>query len=236
MGKVYRATQRSSGTQVAIKSLLKSRQADNHAVEKFLQEAQILSQLNHPNIVGVQGVGRFPGGGYFIVMEYVDGVDLQSQIAHAPLPTNEAVRVVRIVAKAIAYAHSHRVDHGDLKPANILLENANRAVVTDFGLAQFIDAASDTPPWLVGGTMGYISPEVRVHGCLPGQAADIYALGALLVALVTGFAPNGSDPFLGSELLTPILSAVCAKCLATDPTDRFQSANRLVEELDRLPC
>src|SRR5262249_9001554 len=100
MAKVYRATQLSTGKTVAVKALVKSRQADMSSVEKFLQEAQILGTLNHPNIVRFQGVGRFPGGGYFFVMDYIDGEDLQSRIDKQPLPIEEAVRVARVVSEA----------------------------------------------------------------------------------------------------------------------------------------
>jgi DNA-directed RNA polymerase specialized sigma24 family protein/predicted Ser/Thr protein kinase len=232
MGKVYRAKQRSTGATVAIKSLLKSRQADPFVVEKFLEEAAIMARLKHPNIVGVRGVGRFPSGGFFIVMDFVKGTDLQSRIAQRPLVVAEAVRIVCVVAHAIAYAHKLGIVHGDIKPANILIDETRRIMITDFGLAQFIDTTLNSMPWLVGGTDGYIAPEVRLHGLPPMPAADIYALGALLSALVTGFAPRGPDPALGLEFSETGVAQIVAKCLAANPNDRYQSAGEFAKVLD----
>ena len=236
MGKVYRATERSTGRPVAIKALAKSRQRNRYAVEKFLQEAQILASLKHSNIVGTEGVGRFPGGGYFIVMEFVDGTDLQSQIAKRPLEIGRAVRVIQGVAGAIAYAHRNGVVHGDLKPANVLMDKTDRVVVTDFGLAQFIgvDARSNEPHWLVGGTAGYMAPEVCRDGLVPGPKSDIYGLGALLWTLVTGFVPDGPESVHGHPLASDTLSSICVKCLATNATERYSTADDLSNELCKL--
>jgi DNA-directed RNA polymerase specialized sigma24 family protein/predicted Ser/Thr protein kinase len=234
MGKVYRAMRHSTGSHVAIKSLVKSRQADKNSVEKFLQEAQILASLDHPNIVGFQGVGRFPSGGYFIAMDFIDGTDLQTRIAVRPLPVDDAVRIVGVVSRAIAHAHERGIVHGNIKPANVLIDQASRVVVTDFGLAQFSNPDSTTRPWLVGGTTGYIAPEVRELGCLPGPLADIYGLGALLWSLLTGSIPNNLDHYRDDAEIPRSLFAVCHKCLAVDPERRFQSVAELIEQLDTL--
>lgn len=232
MGKVYRATHRQTGEQVAIKTLLKSHQHDRNVVEKFLQEAEILAKLQHPNIVKFHGVGRFPGGGYFLVMDFVDGADLQSRISRAPLRVAEAVDIVRTVATAIAHAHSHGIVHGDLKPANILIDSAGRVIVTDFGLAQFVDAAASRPPWLVGGTAGYVAPEVLNRTSLPIPAADIYALGALLMALVTGAPTNTLDSLRQRTSQTPDLASICEKCMAAEATNRYPSTAAFIAALD----
>jgi serine/threonine protein kinase len=234
MGKVYRATHQSTGSHVAIKSLVKSRQADRNSVEKFLQEAQILASLDHPNIVGFKGVGRFPSGGYFIAMDFVNGADLQTRIFARPLPVDEAVRVVRVVSHAIGHAHERGIVHGDIKPANVLIDHANCVVVTDFGLAQFINAKSTIQPWLVGGTVGYIAPEVREPGNLPGPLADVYGLGALLWSLATGSVPHGRADYLGEVEIPRSISTICDKCLAVDPRQRFQSVADLIDQLDKL--
>ncbi len=167
MGKVYRATQHSTGRRVALKSLLKSRQADTNAVEKFLQEGEILASLNHPNIVRFQGIGRFPGGGYFIAMDFIDGSDLQSRIVTRPFTADEAVRIVGIVSRAIAHAHERGIVHGDIKPANILVDPSDRVHVTDFGLARFCGPSPAVPPWLIGGTAGYIAPKFATSVACP---------------------------------------------------------------------
>jgi DNA-directed RNA polymerase specialized sigma24 family protein/predicted Ser/Thr protein kinase len=231
MGKVYRATQRTTGQQVAIKTLLKSRQHDRRVVEKFLEEAEILAHLNHPNIVKLHGVGRFPGGGYFLAMDFIDGTDLQSRLSQSPLSVVEAVAVVRSVATAIAHVHLQNIVHGDVKPANILVDSANRVIVTDFGLSQFVDVAPTRQSWLVGGTAGYVAPEILNGLSRPTAAADIYALGALLVALITG-SPRTAPESLGKSQLTGSLASICGNCLAADAQERFQSIKAFIKALD----
>jgi DNA-directed RNA polymerase specialized sigma24 family protein/predicted Ser/Thr protein kinase len=232
MGKVYRALDRNTGQPVAIKTLRKSRQHDRLVVEKFLQEAEILSRLHHPNIVAFQGVGRFPGGGYFIAMEFIDGTNLQTLIARRPPKIADAVQMVRTVANAIAYAHANGIVHGDLKPANVLVDSTNRLVVSDFGLAQFINMPPTTRPWLVGGTAGFIAPEVRDDRSVPTPAADVFGLGALLTALLAAADRRGRDSLGAIDEKTGKLSAICAKCLATNPQDRYPSVEEFIAALD----
>jgi eukaryotic-like serine/threonine-protein kinase len=166
-------------------------------------------------------------------MKFVDGSDLQPRISRRPLPLVEAVNLVRVIVGAIAFAHQRGIVHGDLKPANILLDAGGQPIITDFGLAQFIDATGNRP-WLVGGTAGYLAPEVRIHGNLPTPTTDIYALGALLWALATGSVPDSSDYVRGTDGEVRALIDVCAKCLATTPGDRFQSASELAAALNKL--
>jgi serine/threonine-protein kinase len=212
-----------------VKALPKSRQHDVRAVEKFLQEARILARLDHPGIVHVAGVGRFPGGGYFIAMEFIDGVDLQKRLSRSPLPLAEAARIVRDAAAAIDYAHQQGIVHGDLKPANVIQDATGRDVVTDFGLAQFVAGARRPPQWIIGGTRGYIAPEVLQHGTPPTPAADVYGLGALLFALTTGGVPgSGALPTNGASPLHSLLS----HCMATAPADRFPRASDVATALD----
>lgn len=232
MGKVYRALERSSGRQVAIKTLHKSRQHDRRVVEKFLQEAEILAQLHHPNIIAYQGIGRFPGGGYFIAMEFIDGSNLQSLIARRSLQIADTLQMIRTVASAIAYAHARGIVHGDLKPANVLIDSANRAIVSDFGLAQFVNASPPARPWLVGGTAGFIAPEVRDDHSAPTPAADIYGLGALLAAIPTDIGCGGGDSRGDTDEITAKLAAISAKCLATNPHDRYRSVEEFIAAID----
>ncbi|HEX2474819.1 MAG TPA: protein kinase, partial [Lacipirellulaceae bacterium] len=242
VGRVYRATQRSSGKVVAVKALLKSRQTSGPAVEQFIQEAAILSRLDHPNIVRTLGLGQFPGGGYFLAMEYVDGENLQSRLERGPLDANSALTILLDVTKAVAYAHDQGVVHCDLKPANVLMDQNNRVVVSDFGFAQLLirgDPSYLRAGYAVGGTAGYLAPELlRSKRAQVSPGADIYSLGALLQALLTGHPPamygnrlaGDAGPSIVATSPAP-LHRLCTKCLAVDPAHRFQSASQVLEEL-----
>ena len=234
MGKVFRAREKCTGQQVAIKALHKSRQCDDRAVGQFVQEAQILARLRHPNIVGVQGLGRFPGGGYFIVMDFVDGVDLQSRLQQGPLPLSEVIRVMKEVATAVQYAHDQGVVHCDLKPGNVLLDKNEHVFVTDFGFAFLVGSPSEATENSIGGTVGYIAPEILRRQSRPTPAADVYALGMLMWTLATGKSPHEinyqhavGDPLVGTYL-------ICRRCLATEPNERYRSPKELIQDLEEL--
>lgn len=196
MGKVYQAVDKRTGQVVAFKALHKARRTDERSIGSFLEESRILSGLRHPNIVAVHGLGKFPGGGHFIVMDYVDGVDLQSRLDRDPdrqgaLALAEAVSIVKQVAGAIGYAHSRGIVHCDVKPANVLLEHGSgRALLTDFGFAFDLAERGSRGVSGIGGSLGYIAPEVLRQGRKPTPAADIFGLGALLMTLVKGKAPS----------------------------------------------
>jgi DNA-directed RNA polymerase specialized sigma24 family protein len=231
MGKVYEATQRSLGRRVAVKSLLKSRQADPRAVEQFLREGQVLASLRHPNIVGFHGLGRFPGGGYFLVMDLIEGRDLQSLLGGGPLPVDRAVQIVRTVAAAVGHVHHHGVIHCDLKPANILLDKSGQPVVTDFGLAQLVKREAI----VIGGTSGYMAPELVEERIRLSPAVDVYGLGALLFALLTGMPPGPAELCLPSQRrndIPPPLDLVCRRSLCRDPAKRLQNVQEFTAALD----
>jgi eukaryotic-like serine/threonine-protein kinase len=232
MGKVFRAREVRTGKVVAVKALHKSRQADARAVAQFVQESKILATLRHPNIVGVQGLGRFPGGGYFIVMDFADGMDLQTRLKSGPLPVSEALTIVSQVAAGVGYAHENGIVHCDLKPGNILLGKDGRALVTDFGFAHV--AATTAVNFLdgIGGTLGYIAPEVLQLQSKPTPAADVYAIGVLLWALVSGKSSgvptaleNGSNEFAA-------VATIVKRCLAKSPFERYRTAKELQAQIN----
>lgn len=250
MGKVYRATQKSLARTVAIKALRKSRQTDPQAVEQFLREARLVGSLRHPNIVGVHGLGRFPGGGYFLVMDFIDGHDLARWQNRGIAPISEAVRITRDVATAIAYAHAHGVLHCDLKPGNVLLANDGHVYVTDFGLARLVSHPAASGPAALGGTLPYLAPELLdAQAETIGPAVDIYGIGGILYTLLTGRAPfeGGREEVLqkidAAEPLEPpsrfrleipqMLEAVCLRCLHPAPQQRFATAKEVAEALIR---
>lgn len=226
MGKVYRARQEGTGHIFAVKALRKSRQTESRAVRQFLHEAEVIQRLDHPGIIRMHGLGRFPAGGYFIVMDYVEGGDLQQRIDQGSLSLEESLRIIQGIAEAIAHAHEAGVIHCDLKPANILLGALGRVVVTDFGFAQFI--ADEGTRSAIGGTLGYLAPEVALHGESPACSADIYSLGALLRKMVI---ESGNQLSRRQEQLEQSVLQLCDRCLAADPACRPHSTVELLSEL-----
>jgi len=231
MGKVFRARERATGRAVAVKALHKARQRDARAVALFAQEAQILARLDHPAIVRVHGLGRFPSGGYFLAMDLVEGIDLQSQLGRGLAP-QEALRIAIEIGEAVRHAHERGVIHCDLKPANVLLARTGRVFVSDFGFAHLVAQASTTR-LLLGGTLGYVAPEL-LRGEKPTPAADIYSFGVLLAAMLVARAEApGSSPPAGES---PAEVAMLGKrCSAHAAEQRPASMNAIVAELRRLP-
>ncbi len=161
-GKVYRALEKSSGKTVAVKFLRKDVLANGGLVRRFVGEAAIVSQFDHPGIVRIHGFGRTLVGGFFLVQDWINGLNLaQHSMREKPAWQNVA-RWVADAAVAIHHAHEHGIIHCDLKPANLLLDRDDRILVTDFGLAR----RTDDPNPLAGiaGTPGFMAPE-QVDAC-----------------------------------------------------------------------
>jgi serine/threonine-protein kinase len=250
MGVVYRAWQVKAGRLVALKMVLAGEMASPGERDRFATEARAAAGLNHPNIVTIYEVAEHAGRQYF-TMELVGGGSLAEQVARGPLPSRRAAEVVLAVARAVHYAHQHKVIHRDLKPANILLDEAGQPHVTDFGLAKRLDAqATRTRTGTVIGTPGYLAPEqAAARGDEPTPATDVYGLGAVLYALLTGRPPFQAETLLDTltqvmlqppappRLLNPNIDrdveTICLKCLEKAPGDRYASAEQVAEELGR---
>ena len=183
--------------------------------------------------MGVQGLGRFPAGGFFIVMDFVDGIDLQSRLDEGPLPLGEVVSIVKQVASAVQHAHDHGIVHCDLKPGNVLVDSTNRVFVTDFGFAFILAGASRNITNSVGGTAGYIAPEILHLQSQPTRAADIYGLGVLLWTLATGKLPNGCDPLHTENDALSAMKSICRRCLASNPSERYPEVADLIDDLGK---
>jgi serine/threonine-protein kinase len=262
MGVVYRARQRSLGRIVALKVILRGELASEEDRARFLAEAAAAAQLSHPHIVPIHEVGEHEGQPYFS-MQYVEGPTLAQRLANGPLPGREAAELLVPICRAIAAAHARGILHRDLKPSNILLDAEGRGFVTDFGLAKrmsggegagdgFEEIAS-APRTLTGavlGTPGFMAPEqaAGARGRL-GPATDVYALGALLYAMLTGRPPFQAATPMDTVLMVleqdpppprllnpdadPDLELISLKALQK-PTDlRYESAAALAEDLER---
>jgi len=247
MGKVYRTRQKSCDRTFAVKMLRKARWTSPGAVERFLEEGRVVSRLRHPGIVAVHGLGRTPGGGPFIVMDFIAGANLGEVMAHGRPSPRQAVAWVGEAAAALDYAHRQGVVHCDFKPSNLLLEDTGRILLSDFGLATSLPAP--TGCWQWGGTPGYMAPEQLdpVFGAI-GPATDVFALGLVLhtllvgqevfrgkhvLELLTGWPHDDRTcrGILSGEDIPTALAGVLEACLAIDPAARIPSASALAEVL-----
>src|SRR5205809_1347857 len=251
MGVIYRARQRHSRRIVALKRILSYHADSQETLVRFRREAEAAARLDHPNILPIYEVGDNDDGLPSFSMKFAAGGSLHEA---APALHREPRRIVALMAKvarAVQYAHARGILHRDLKPANILLDGRGEPLVSDFGLAKWLDATSElTQTLAIFGTPGYIALE-QASGSAGKitPAADVYSLGAILFYLFTG-----RPPFLGEHALAVIqqaaekpapklrslapaldrdLETICAKCLEREPTARYHSAGDLAEDLER---
>jgi serine/threonine protein kinase len=256
MGIVYKAWQRPLDRPVAIKMILAGHHASAPTVARFLREGRAVARLAHPNVVRVHDLGDHEGLPY-LSMEFIDGESLEANLGDGPMELRAAAALVATLAKAVAYAHNQGVVHRDLKPANILLTREGVPKITDFGLAKFLDpdAAGDSPVVLtetdtILGTPSYMAPEqADGRSADISTATDVYALGAILYALLTGRPPfvgeakikvlervRSAEPIPPSRLRPEVpswLEAICLTCLEKSPSRRFSSAQALADDLER---
>ena len=220
MGAVYRARQRELDRLVALKILPRSLGDDPAFADRFTREARALAKLNHPGIVTIYDFGRTPSGLFFILMEFVDGVNLQQLLTGGRVAPREALAIVPELCDALQYAHDRGIVHRDIKPENILLDRRGRVKIADFGLAKLTGtpptvsgsapvpgAASGVPPDASGsvaaclspelteagkvmGTPSYMAPEQSTHPAEVDHRADIYALGVVFYQMLTGELPD----------------------------------------------
>jgi serine/threonine-protein kinase len=250
MGVVYRAQQRSLGREVAVKVILRGALASPADVARFRSEAEAAARLEHPGIVPIFEIGEVDGHVYF-TMPLVQGETLSELLAQGPLSNRDAARLVRDVARAIQYAHDRGVVHRDLKPANVLVDRDERTHVTDFGLAKRVYEERTTNLTATGailGTPSYMAPEQAAGGRGEvGPGADVYSLGALLYALLTGRPPfQGPSPVdtvlmvLEQDPVPPrLLNArvdrdlemIVLRCLQKPQELRYASAGELAGDL-----
>jgi eukaryotic-like serine/threonine-protein kinase len=247
MGVVYLAREVQLDRDVAIKVLPSHLALDPAARERFLREARIAAGLSHPHIVPIHRVGDL-GGFVFFVMSYVKGETLGERLrTRGPLPPAEAMRVMREVAWALAYAHGRGVVHRDVKPDNILLEaEAGRALVSDFGIAH--GDADGIDDGQVMGTAQFMSPEQFEGRALDGRS-DLYALGVVGHLAVSGRLPTAPKQLPAPERLRaqppsvleaapglpPAFAAAIDRCLALDPALRFTDGEALAAALAPAP-
>lgn len=239
---------------VAIK-VVRADMATSFFAERLRSERQILAELEHPNIARLLDGGVTPDGLPFLVMEHVDGVPIDLYCSQNNLAIAERLQLFRKICGAVHYAHQRLVIHRDLKPANILVTAAGEPKLLDFGIAKLIeqDAESGDTTELMLATPLYASPEL-MKGRRATTASDVYSLGVILYALLTGHAPYSDTG--GVELLNAILSGdiarpsavagealkkelqgdldnIVLRALRTEPEARYASAELLAEDVRR---
>lgn len=231
MGAVYRARQPKLDRPIALK-IMSSRFAKQPAfAERFAREARLLARLNHPHIVSVYDFGEVNGFCY-LVMEFVDGINLREAISAGRLPADEVLQIVQQVCEALQFAHDQGVVHRDIKPENILLDQRGRVKIADFGLAK-LNADPQTPVSLTGtqqvlGTFNYMAPEQLEKPGSVDHRADIYSLGVVLYELLTGELPLGRFPLPGEKQakFAP-LDQIVVRTLEKEPQRRYQQASEV---------
>ncbi|MCC9599548.1 serine/threonine-protein kinase [Stieleria sp. JC731] len=250
MGVVYKAEQKVLNRTVAVKMIRGGMLACESDVRRFYTEAQAAAGLHHPGIVPVYQFGH-RSGHHFFSMALIEGTDLQKKINEQDeLCIETAARYVRDVARAIEHAHQNDVLHRDLKPANILVDQKDRIHITDFGLAKNLGSDSSvTGSGAAVGTPNYMAPEqAGGHSDRATKQSDIYSLGAILFACITGRPPLVGDSVVDTlmqvvhEPPPPMrnfrsgvpadLETIVAKCLEKHPKKRYNSAGALAEDLD----
>lgn len=257
MGVVYKAMQQGLNRLVAIK-LMRFSHSENAGVcksesddeQRFLREAESIASLNHSNIVAVHDVGRCDAGPFFS-MEFLPGKSLADRIHDSPIGGQRAAAILKHIAEAVSAAHAKGLLHRDLKPANILFDHNDQPVVTDFGLAKNTSRESlNTVTGQVLGTPSFMPPEqAGARHDEIDQRSDVYGLGGILYAMLTGHPPFRSDsavatlmqvvnePPIAPRRLNPTidldLDTICLKCLEKRASSRYESAAGVAADLQR---
>lgn len=251
MGAVYRAHDPQLNRSVALKVILSRGQLSPESVQRFHREMKATGRLQHPNIVGVQTTGTHRGQPY-MVMHLVEGISLEGRLLRdGPLAPREAARLAEQLARALHHAHERGVLHRDVKPANVMLDREQNALLTDFGLAKLhgedVEARLTLSADLVGSPI-YMAPEqATAQHRRVGPASDVYGLGATLYEMLTGKPPFWGDslpevlwkvsnslpppPSRAVRTVDARIEAICLKCLAKLPEERYASAELLAADL-----
>jgi serine/threonine protein kinase/Tfp pilus assembly protein PilF len=249
MGKVYKVFDQEVRARMALKLIKPEVSADKYTIERFRNELKIARDISHKNICRMYDLGR-EAGNYFITMEYVSGEDLKSFIRRSrQLVIGTAIFIAKQVCEGLAEAHRLGVVHRDLKPGNVMIDKEGNAKIMDFGIARSISVKGITGAGVMIGTPEYMSPE-QVEGKEVDQRSDIYSLGIILYEMLTGQVPfEGDTPFtIGVKQKSEIpkdpkelnaqipqdLSRLILKCLEKDKERRYQNADELKANLEKI--
>ena len=237
MGAIYQARQTGLDRDVAIKIIDRRISKEGPFLDRFDREARALAKLSHPNIVTVYDYGQTDDGLAYLVMEYVNGLNLREAMESMSIDAHEAVEYIKTMCSALYYAHSKGVVHRDIKPENILLGDDGSLKIADFGIAKIVDAHSPkqaTATRQVLGTPHYLAPEQLASPNEADHRVDIYAVGVVFYELLTRQLPVGTfeAPSQVNSVLDQRYDAIVARSLNRRPTARYQSAEELRKALE----
>jgi serine/threonine protein kinase/Tfp pilus assembly protein PilF len=250
MGIVYLARQRIPARVVALKMILPAHINSARAIARFSAEAEAAASLDHPGILPIYAVGEKDGAPFYS-MKFAEGGSLASRLATFRDKPRDSADLIATLARATAHAHERGILHRDLKPGNVLFDGTDKAFVSDFGLAKWLERECDlTQTLAILGTPHYMAPEQSAHSRSLTPAADIYSLGAILFHLLTSRVPFRGENALevlrqAAERPAPRprslnrnvpadLETICLKCLEKNPLARYSSATALADDLDRF--
>ncbi|MBS0264022.1 MAG: serine/threonine protein kinase [Planctomycetes bacterium] len=234
MGVVYRARQKSLDRLVALKILAPEREADPAFSERFATEALALARLNHPHIVTIYDFGQ-AGTFYYLLMEFVDGMNLRDLQQTRRLEPREALAIVPPICEALQFAHDHGIVHRDIKPANLLLDKQGRVKIADFGIATILDRRNADAAEQAAGTPGYAAPEQVSHPQQTDHRADIYSLGVVLYELLTGELPTRQlEPPSKKVQIDVRLDEIVLRALEQNPDRRYAQVSQFKTQIDNV--
>jgi predicted Ser/Thr protein kinase len=250
-GRVFRVVHPGLGKDLVLKLAARSIGDDPSGRELLAAEGRLLAELDHPNLLRVVDLDFHEDGRPFLVMEYVAGCTLERLLEQGRPASRRAAALVAEIARAVGYVHRRGVVHQDIKPRNVLIDEAGRPRLIDFGLARLRHAWAGEPAGPSGGTLLFMAPEqARGEFERIGPAVDIYALGGLLYFLLTGRSPLGNGTRSaawqrarrGTVDLTALKSSaaprrlrrICLKALAPEPADRYATADDLATQLESV--
>jgi serine/threonine-protein kinase len=245
MGVVYRAEDTQLRRMVALKFLPPELSREPEARDRFIQEAQTASSLQHNNICTVHDIGRTDDGQMFIVMDLYHGETLKERIERGPIPPGEAADIAIQIGQGLARAHERGVVHRDIKPANVFLTDDGTVKILDFGLAKLGAGGTLTRVGTTLGTVAYMSPE-QARGDDADRRTDIWSLGVIFYQMLTARLPfsadheqaviymiQNSDPLPAADLPAECRD-ILVKALQKDPAARYQQVGLFVEDLRML--
>jgi len=249
MGKVYKVFDKEINAKVALKLLKPEIVTDKNTIERFKNELKVARDISHKNICRMYDLGR-EAGLHYLTMEYVPGEDLKNMIRMSrQLGVGTAIVIAEQICDGLAEAHRHGTIHRDLKPSNIMIDREGNVRIMDFGIARSVEAKGMTGAGTIIGTPEYMSPE-QVEGKDVDRRSDIYSLGIILYEMLTGRVPfEGNTAFAvgmkhkgeiprGPREINPqipeSLSRIVLKCLEKSREKRYQTADDLRSELEKI--